>query len=100
LKTLVPPSPVTVVQIYLNEKILLGRKFTDRDFLQPEAISNDKTKQEGNMDIILDSVVEKKPSSTLHSSDNQKRFASNDKNQVQTYTNDDHDDIARNRELL
>ncbi len=27
-------------------------------------------------------------------------FVSNDKNQVQTYTNDDGDDIAKNRELL
>jgi hypothetical protein len=60
---------------------------------------NDKTKQEGNMDIILDSVVEKKPSSTLRPSDNQKRFALNAKNQVQTYTNDDEDVIARNREF-
>jgi len=83
----------------LNEEFLLGKKFTNRDFLQQEAISNDKTKQEGNMDIILDSVAEKKPSSTLHSSDNRKLFASNDKNQVQTYTNDDDDAMARNREF-
>lgn len=83
----------------LNEEFLLGKKFTNHDFLQQEATSNEKTKQEGSMDIILDSVAEKKTLSTLHTSDTQNLFASNDENQVQRHVNDDDDAMARNREF-
>jgi uncharacterized protein YhfF len=83
----------------LNDEFLLGEKFTNHDFLQQEATSNEKTKQEGNMDIILDSVAEKKTLSTLQTSDTQSLFASNDKNLVQRHVNDDDDAMARNREF-
>lgn len=85
----------------LNEEFLLGKKFTNRDFLQQEATtSNNTTKQhEGTMDIILDSVAENPLLSSLNSSGTQKNFLSNEKNQVQRDTNDEDDAMARNREF-
>jgi hypothetical protein len=84
-----------------NEEFLLGKKFTNRDFLQQQATtSNHTTKQdEGTMDIILDSVAEKPLLSSLNSSGTPKTFPSKDKNQIQRDTTDEDDAMARNREF-